>query len=106
MYSFYFESQEVKTNLRDFTKKLDKFNPEFVLKLTYHPQSLFFVRPITRQSSSIPGHTESVLSSQFSPDSLNMASGSGDTTVRFWDVDTELPKAKSAGGHKNWVLCI
>lgn len=36
----------------------------------------------------------------------HLASGSGDTTVRFWDVDTELPKKTSKGGHKNWVLIV
>lgn len=56
-----------------------------------------------------------------------LASGSGDTTVRFWDVNTETPQFTCQGklcqfaqcfrfeiefqnsnlvGHKNWVLCI
>ncbi|KRW98567.1 WD40-repeat-containing domain [Pseudocohnilembus persalinus] len=106
LYSFYFENHEVKTNLRNFTRNIDGFNPEHTLKLTYHPQSLFFVRPITRQSSSIPGHTSAVLSAQFSPDSNQLASASGDCTVRFWDVLTELPKTTAKNGHKNWVLIV
>ncbi|KIH44722.1 NLE domain protein, partial [Ancylostoma duodenale] len=38
-------------------------------------------------------------------ESRGLASGSGDTTVRIWDIDTELPLF-TCKGHKNWVLCI
>lgn len=55
--------------------------------------------------SSLPGHAEAVISTQFSPDSLKLASGSGDTTVRFWDIHTQTP-LHTCHGHKNWVLCI
>lgn len=41
--------------------------------------------------SSLPGHAEAVISVQFSPDSRKLASGSGDTTVRFWDLDMQTP---------------
>lgn len=34
-----------------------------------------------------------------------LASGSGDATVRFWDLNTETP-LHTARGHTNWVLCI
>ncbi|CAI7880233.1 unnamed protein product [Closterium sp. NIES-53] len=51
------------------------------------------------------GHTEAVLAVAFSPDSKQLASGSGDTTVRFWDVDTQTP-LKTRAGHKNWVLSL
>lgn len=37
------------------------------------------------------GHTEAVLSVAFSPDGRQLASGSGDTTVRFWDQNTQTP---------------
>ncbi|RZS12114.1 hypothetical protein BHM03_00043530, partial [Ensete ventricosum] len=36
-------------------------------------------------------HTEAVLSVSFSPDGQNLASGSGDTTVRLWDLNTQTP---------------
>ena len=34
-----------------------------------------------------------------------LASGSGDTTVRFWDVFTETP-LHTCRAHKHWILCI
>ena len=63
------------------------------------------VRPVTRCSSAIPGHAEAVLSVAFSPDGKHLASGSGDTTVRLWNHETETPK-HTCKGHSNWVLCI
>ncbi|EGR31123.1 notchless family protein, putative [Ichthyophthirius multifiliis] len=113
LYSFYYETQEIKTSLSEFLKKLKNYTTETILPITFHPQSLFYVRPITRQASSLPGHTDSVLCIQFSPDGQNLASGSGDTTVRFWDVNTELPKntleqqeEQKKQGHRNWVLVM
>ena len=32
-----------------------------------------------------------MLAVQFSPDGRHLASGSGDTTVRFWDLATQTP---------------
>lgn len=46
---------------------------------------------MTRCSSTIEGHAEAVISVAFSPDGRYLASGSGDTTVRFWDLQTETP---------------
>lgn len=37
------------------------------------------------------GHTEAVLSLSFSPDCKNLASGSGDATMRLWDIQTQTP---------------
>lgn len=34
-----------------------------------------------------------------------MASGSGDATVRLWDVNTETPKS-TLKGHSNWVMAV
>ena len=44
-----------------------------------------------RCTSSLPGHAEAVISVGFSPDGTQLASGSGDTTVRLWDLTTEMP---------------
>ena len=37
------------------------------------------------------GHTEAVLATAFSPDGRQLASGSGDTTLRLWDLGTQTP---------------
>jgi ribosome assembly protein 4 len=76
-----------------------------VLELTYKPEAMFRIRPITRASSTLEGHSEAVLSATFSPDGSMLASGSGDTTVRIWDLNTETPMY-TCEGHKHWVLFV
>ncbi|KAK6039834.1 hypothetical protein COOONC_22661 [Cooperia oncophora] len=49
-------------------KSLDKIDFEKTLCLVYQPQAVFRVQPVTRCSSSMPGHGEPVISAQFSPD--------------------------------------
>lgn len=78
---------------------------ERVLKITYYPLAVFRVRPVTRCTSSLNGHTEAVLCCAFSPDCVRLASGSGDTTVRLWDLNTELPM-HTCQGHQGWVLTV
>jgi WD40 repeat protein len=51
------------------------------------------------------GHSEAVLSVQFSPDGVDLCSGSGDCTVRVWDTQTQLPR-HTLRGHRGWILCI
>ncbi|VDK44412.1 unnamed protein product [Cylicostephanus goldi] len=91
--------------INSIEQSLEKIDTEKTLCLVYQPQAVFRVQPVTRCSSSMPGHGEPVITAQFSPDGRGLASGSGDTTVRIWDIDTELPLF-TCKGHKNWVLCI
>jgi len=49
------------------------------------------VRPITRISSSLEGHSEAILNVKFNFDSSKIASASGDKTIRIWDTLTETP---------------
>nr|AFJ24805.1 notchless-1 [Schmidtea mediterranea] len=79
---------------------------ETVLRIVYHPQSVFRVRPITRCTSSMPGHKKAVLVAQFSPDGRYLATGSADNTVRFWDLNTQTPEACMENGHKSNVLLL
>lgn len=78
---------------------------ERIISITYQPQSLFHVRNITRCTSSLPGHTEAILTASFSPDCNFIATGSGDTNVRLWNPDSQIPD-KILEGHKNWVLVV
>lgn len=103
-FAFYAADAEVIGQLGDHLRKRGA-SVEQVLRIVYQPQALFRVRPVTRCSSAIPGHAEAVLSVAFSPDGKHLASGSGDTTVRLWNHETETPK-HTCKGHTNWVLCI
>jgi len=53
----------------------------------------------------LAGHTGDVTSVAFSSDSRTLASGSVDTTVRLWDVDTDAHKATFAG-HTDIVVSV
>ena len=77
---------------------------EHTLQLTYQPLALFKVRPVTRCTDTMPGHTEAILHVSYSPDGKHLASGGGDATVRFWDVNTSTPR-KTCKGHTDHVLC-
>ncbi|XP_017781834.1 PREDICTED: notchless protein homolog 1 [Nicrophorus vespilloides] len=103
-YLFFVNEKEITATL---IKALDptKLNTEDVIDIVYEEQAVFKVRPVTRCTSSMPGHAEAVISVSFSPDGKHLASGSGDKTVRFWDVHTQTPHF-TCQGHNHWVLCI
>lgn len=104
-YTFFVKDTEVTDTLLKALDKDTLEQSEEVLDIIYQPQAIFRVRPVTRCTSSIEGHAEAVISVAFSPDGRYLASGSGDTTVRFWDIYTETPQ-HTCKGHKHWVLCI
>ncbi|XP_013789989.1 notchless protein homolog 1-like [Limulus polyphemus] len=103
-YLFFVNEVEITENLK---KALEgkPIESEKVVEIVYAAQAVFRVQAVTRCTSSIPGHAEAVISVAFSPDGRFLASGSGDTTVRFWDIHTETPQF-TCKGHTNWVLCI
>jgi ribosome assembly protein 4 len=113
-YSFYaqlkrangvLDEVEITSSILDFLKEhRDVVSTELTLQLTYQPLAVFKVRPITRCTSTMPGHTEAILHVSYSPDGQQLASGGGDTTVRFWDLNTSLPKA-TCKQHTDHVLC-
>ena len=51
------------------------------------------------------GHTSPILCAAFSPTGNLLATGSGDTDARLWDLNTETP-SHVLSGHKGWVLCV
>ncbi|KAF9482658.1 WD-repeat protein [Pholiota conissans] len=81
------------------------FSTEDVIIVHCSPQSVFRVRPATRCSSTLSGHTSPILCAAFSPTGNLLATGSGDTNARLWDLNTETP-SHVLSGHKGWVLCV
>ncbi|ORX96563.1 putative Angio-associated migratory cell protein [Basidiobolus meristosporus CBS 931.73] len=104
-YSFMVDGADIITSLHKDIIVGQKRSTEDSITITYHPQAVFRVRAVTRCSSTLSGHSEAILSCSFSPDGSQLATGSGDTTVRIWDLNTETPHHTLAG-HKNWVLYI
>lgn len=54
----------------------------------------------------MPGHAEAVISVRFSPNGRHLASGSGDTTVRLWDIATQTPHITCSGEFKQLLLSL
>lgn len=104
-YIFRIEETEIKESIRETLEKKANFQSEKTLNIIYHPESMFNVAPLTRASSTLEGHTDSILTAAFSPNSKNLASGGGDCTVRLWDLSTETPMF-TCELHNNWVLCL
>ncbi|XP_065830638.1 notchless protein homolog 1-like isoform X3 [Oscarella lobularis] len=103
-YLFFINGIEISETIRDALKDGGE-STEKLLEIVYQPQAVFRVRAVTRCTSSLPGHAEAVIAVAFSPDGRRLASGSGDTTVRFWDINTETPEF-TCRGHNHWILCI
>ncbi|XP_027203304.1 notchless protein homolog 1 [Dermatophagoides pteronyssinus] len=106
-YLFFIQDTEIKTTLSDCIDQLDdnQIQLEKCVEIVCAAQALFHVESVTRCSSSLSGHSDAIVSVAFSPDGSSLATGSGDTTVRFWDVTTETP-FRQCQSHKHWVLAI
>ncbi|EOD17778.1 hypothetical protein EMIHUDRAFT_427427 [Emiliania huxleyi CCMP1516] len=89
-YAFYVAEEEVSGTLGE---ALGSASAEQTLRVVYVPQAIFRVRAVTRCTSTLSGHSEAILSAQFSADGRTLATGSGDCCVRLWDVMTETPRA-------------
>eukprot|EP00698_Gefionella_okellyi_P012220 TRINITY_DN3280_c0_g1_i1.p1 TRINITY_DN3280_c0_g1~~TRINITY_DN3280_c0_g1_i1.p1 ORF type:complete len:482 (-),score=65.29 TRINITY_DN3280_c0_g1_i1:960-2366(-) len=103
-YSFFIEDNEVGDTLSNIVQS-QKISTERTITIVYVPQAVFRVHAVTRCSGSLPGHSEAVLCCQFSPEGQRLASGSGDSTVRIWDTNTQTPQT-TCKGHTQWVLCV
>jgi ribosome assembly protein 4 len=100
-YEFFVNGIQITGNLSDVLGKLQLSN-ESVVTIQFQPQSIFRIAAVTRCTSSLPGHTEAIICTQFSPDCLQLATGSGDGCVRLWDMNTETPRIVCKG-HKHHV---
>lgn len=102
-YAFFVNEKEIVNNLESVVE--GNVSTEKTISIVYQPQAIFRVIAVTRCTSSIEGHTEAVLATSFSPNGRHLASASGDTRVRFWDLNTETPQF-TCEAHRHWVLCI
>ncbi|XP_066587087.1 notchless protein homolog 1 [Prorops nasuta] len=103
-FAFFVNDKEITDSLENNLQKDFSFS-ENIVEIIYQPQAVFKVKAVTRCTGTLEGHKEAVISVAFSPDGKHLASGSGDTTVRFWDIHTQTPYM-TCEGHKHWVLCI
>ncbi|CAG9477260.1 ribosome assembly protein 4, putative [Plasmodium vivax] len=104
-YSFMINDKlPIKNNLYDAIKN-NTISSEDILRIKYFPLNLFKIKRITTCNSTLPGHTNSILCLAFSPNSSHLATGSGDNTVRLWDINTQTPIA-TLKDHTNWVLSV
>ena len=62
---------EVTTTLAAFIRE-HKISTEQILELTYQPLAVFRVRPVTRCTDTMPGHTEAILHVSYSPDGKSL----------------------------------
>ena len=80
-YAFYIHDIEIINSLEETLSELvndrNDMNMEVILSISYQPLSVFRVRPVTRCSETMPGHTDAVLHVSYSPDGERLASGSG-----------------------------
>ncbi|CBH13661.1 hypothetical protein, conserved [Trypanosoma brucei gambiense DAL972] len=129
-YAFFIGGEQVNDSVRDtlFQKQRDDYvdtmlkegrrvRPQDVEKLTFElpeeavveiqfkPQAKFKVRPVTRCSGKLDGHSEAVLIVSFSPDGELLATGGGDKEIRLWDVHTLTP-TEELKGHTSWVQVL
>lgn len=82
-----------------------KFNSESIVKIVYHPENLYTVKPLTRGGSSLEAHTDSILTCMFSPCGKFLASGGGDKILRIWDMET-FTLMTSIESHESWIMNV
>jgi len=106
-YSFYIDDIEIKESLEKyFEDQINKQIFEKILNIICVPKARFQVIPVERCTATIEGHLEAITVLQFSPNGKYLASGSGDTTIRFWDLNTQTPFDEYGKAHKHWILCL
>ena len=64
-YLFFINGHEIQTSIAECVK-FQILNTEKTIPIVYQPQAVFKVRPVSRCTSSMPGHTKEVLVASFS----------------------------------------
>lgn len=82
--------------IREFLAIQDRFY--IVMELVKDAESGALVKTLT-------GHGDRVTSVAFRPDGRLLASGSADSTIRFWDVNSGTEK-QTLRGHAGWVRSV
>ncbi|KAJ4900031.1 Notchless protein-like protein [Raphanus sativus] len=103
-YAFYVSGEALSVPVGTYIENRS-VSVEEILTIQYREEAVFRTRPVSRISASIADHRDSVLCVSFSPDGTQLASGSGDTTVRLWDIYTQTPMF-TCRGHTNWVMSV
>lgn len=103
-YNFYVNEKLLSKSLSEILTDpaLKQSIAEETITITYIPKSVFRVRSVSRCAAEMSGHTQPVLTASFSPNGRILASGSGDCSVRIWDVNTHTPR-HTLTGHSGWV---
>jgi len=71
-----------------------------------HPYNIIILNAITgSQTAILSGHTDWARSLMFSSDGTSLVSGSFDTTIKLWDIQTG-GVVKTFFGHTNYVLSV
>lgn len=107
-YLFFVRGSQIKdtiATIKNDSGEVIPLDEERVLEIVFAPQAIFKVEPVTRCVSSMSGHGEAIVSASFSPNGAGLASGSGDTSVRFWDITTQTP-LHTCSAHRHWVLAV
>ncbi|KRX97876.1 Alsin [Trichinella pseudospiralis] len=73
-YSFFVNDLEIKSSLEE-TVDMNKINMEQVLLIRYQAHAIYKVQTVTRCTSSLPGHAETVISALFSHDGRSYGLG-------------------------------
>jgi ribosome assembly protein 4 len=95
-YAFYLNREELLGSLQA-ALSAQRLSLEAVHPVHYQQLDSFHVRPVTRCSDSMPGHTDAILHVSFSPSGRQLASGGGDGMVRFWCARSNTPMFTCAG---------